>query len=234
MKKSKGTTAVQVEEVKGFNFTEKEIIFLKTMSQSDFWENDIDSVVWDYSVNDFLPFAGKVRSGVISSLEQKGVVAVYKKSKGDIAGTYHLTDEAKLDAEVISIVTRVYNDLPVEETNEVVGEVVEGNEVTTILNGTWKDGMEAKSFEGSVLDILKEKFNCRIIKVKNPTANIFDVTGTPEDIELLTITFTELVSKIRVATKAAYKESDKSLSQFKFTTNYHKVLLETLDIEGEE
>lgn len=216
MKKSNGTVGQPTKAVVvkiEFNLTEKEIIFLKTMSESDFWENDIDSIVWDYSVNEFLPYEGKIRSGVISSLEKKGVINVTKKEKGDIAGTYHLTDEAKINEQVISIVTR----------QEVV-------EVTVILNGTWKDGIEAKSFEGAVLNILKEKFNCKVVQVKCSTSNDFEVTGTREDIDILSAAFNELVRGIRVSTKEAYKASDKTLSQFKFTTNYHIELLKTLDL----
>lgn len=86
-----------------YELTEKEIIFLETMTKSDFYENGIDSVLWDYSVNDLLPYQGKIRSGVVSSLSQKGVIHVYQKEKGDIAGTYHLTDEAKQDPFIKSI-----------------------------------------------------------------------------------------------------------------------------------
>jgi hypothetical protein len=85
------------------NLTDKELIFLKTMTQSDFYENGIDSILWDYSVNDDLPYSGKIRSGVISSLTQKGILGVTKKEKGDIAGMYYLTDEAKLNTEIIAI-----------------------------------------------------------------------------------------------------------------------------------
>jgi len=228
MKKSNGTVANATKnEVVGFSLTEKEQVFLKTMSESDFWENDLDSIVWDYSVNEFLPYKGKTRSGVISSLEQKGVINVTKKEKGDIAGTYYLTDEAKQDEEVINLMTRQEK---VEEviTEEEFDKTIQ--EITVIVNGTWKDGIEAKSFEGNVLNILKEKFNCKVVQVKNSTINDFEVTGTREDIDLLSAAFNELVRGIRVATKEAYKASDKTLSQFKFTTNYHIELLKTLDL----
>lgn len=76
-------------------FTAKELQFLHTMTQSDFYEIGVDSVLWDYSVNDLLPYSGKTRSGVISSLAQKDIIVATKKEKGDIAGTYHLTEYAK-------------------------------------------------------------------------------------------------------------------------------------------
>lgn len=240
MKKSNGTVANATKEevlVSRFNLTEKEQTFLKVMGYSNFWENGLDSVPWDYSVNEFLPYVGKVRSGVISSLEQKGVIVVTKKVKGDIAGTYHLTDEAKGDKDVIKLVTRESEDevAPTEEKVEeaVVIVLLATPSVdfpeTVILNGTWKDGIEAKSFEGAVLNILKDRFSCIVTQVKDATSNDFEVTGTRDNIDLLSATFNELVRGIRVATKEAYKASDKSLSQFKFTTTYHIELLKTLD-----
>lgn len=86
-------------------FTVKELLFLHTMTQSDFYEDGINSVVWDYSVNDDLPYDGKTRSGVISSLAQKNIINVYKKERGDIAGTYSLTNHAKS----LSIVRFIFN-----------------------------------------------------------------------------------------------------------------------------
>lgn len=86
-------------------FTVKELLFLHTMTQSDFYEDGINSVVWDYSVNDDLPYDGKTRSGVISSLAQKNIINVYKKERGDIAGTYSLTNHAKS----LSIVRLIFN-----------------------------------------------------------------------------------------------------------------------------
>ncbi|AFF28118.1 gp120 [Sphingomonas phage PAU] len=89
-----------------FSLTEKEIQFLEAFTQSDFFEEGIDSVVWDYSVHDNLPYSGKTRSGVISSLSQKNVLVVSLKEKGEIAGTYHLTKEAKTCELIQSICNR--------------------------------------------------------------------------------------------------------------------------------
>jgi hypothetical protein len=71
------------------------------MKKSDFYENGIDSILWDYSVIENLPYSGKTRSGVISSLEQKNIIWVTKKEKGDIAGTYSLSPEAKKNPEIL-------------------------------------------------------------------------------------------------------------------------------------
>lgn len=83
------------------NLTVKEIEFLKAMQASDFYEDGIDSILWDYSVNDLLPYSGKTRSGVVSSLAQKNIIWVTKKEKGDIAGTYCLSPEAKTNPEIL-------------------------------------------------------------------------------------------------------------------------------------
>lgn len=88
------------------SFTEKEIEFLNKMRESDYYENGIDSILWDFSVNDELSYKGKTRSGVVSSLAQKGIISVYRKEKGDNAGTYALTDEAKNNPEILAIFTR--------------------------------------------------------------------------------------------------------------------------------
>jgi hypothetical protein len=70
--------------------TDMELVVLKAITNSDFYEED-NAAVWDYSVLDHLPFKGKVRSGVISSLEQKELLKVSKKLKGDIAGVFQMT-----------------------------------------------------------------------------------------------------------------------------------------------
>ena len=85
------------------NLTPKETEFLNEMRKSDFYENGIDSILWDYSVNENLSFSGKTRSGVVSSLTQKNIISVHKKEKGDIAGAYSLTDYAKEENEILEI-----------------------------------------------------------------------------------------------------------------------------------
>jgi hypothetical protein len=127
----------------------------------------------------------------------------------------------KEEGEIVLSTEVAKTDLPIEESPKEILPI-------TILTGTWKDGIEAKSFEINVLQVLKVKFNCEVTQTKNPTKNIFEVSGTPEDVELLTIAFTELVTNIRLETRVAYKESTKEFSLFKFTTNYHTALLEVL------
>ena len=61
--------------------TPLEITALKSITHSDFYERGRDSTVWDYSVYDFCPLKGKTRSGVFSSLSQKGFVCITEKEK---------------------------------------------------------------------------------------------------------------------------------------------------------
>ena len=58
------------------NLTELELIALKSITYSDFYENGRKSCVWDFSVYDDCPLKGRVRSGVYSSLVQKGLIDI--------------------------------------------------------------------------------------------------------------------------------------------------------------
>jgi len=64
------------EIVPQINLTDLEIIGLQSITYSDFYENGRESIVWDFSVYDDCPLKGKVRSGVYSSLSQKGIVEI--------------------------------------------------------------------------------------------------------------------------------------------------------------
>jgi hypothetical protein len=98
--------------------TEKELVVLIAITNSDFYEYE-NASVWDYSVLDYLPFSGKIRSGVISSLEQKDLLIVTKKMKGDIAGVFQMTElgyktfleatEVKIDAKPLAVTAPVEN-----------------------------------------------------------------------------------------------------------------------------
>jgi len=61
--------------------TALELQRLKSITHSDFYENGRDSIVWDFSVYDNCPFTGKTRSGVFSSLVQKGIINVFEGEK---------------------------------------------------------------------------------------------------------------------------------------------------------
>jgi hypothetical protein len=63
------------------HLTELEIIALKSITYSDFYENGRKSILWDFSVFDNCSLKGKTRSGVFSSLSQKGLISITEKEK---------------------------------------------------------------------------------------------------------------------------------------------------------
>jgi hypothetical protein len=63
------------------HLTELEIIGLKSITHSDFYEQGRESITWDFSVFDSCPLRGKTRSGVFSSLSQKGFIHIEEKEK---------------------------------------------------------------------------------------------------------------------------------------------------------
>jgi hypothetical protein len=67
--------------MEAINLTELEIIGLKSITHSDFYENGRNSIPWDFSVFDACPLKGRTRSGVFSSLSQKGLINITEKEK---------------------------------------------------------------------------------------------------------------------------------------------------------
>ena len=63
------------------NLTDLELQALKAITHSYFYENGRESILWDYSVYDCCPFTGKTRSGVFSSLVQKGLIHIQEAEK---------------------------------------------------------------------------------------------------------------------------------------------------------
>lgn len=219
-----------VEIVYNNELTEKEVTFLKTMSQSDFWENGIDSILWDYSVNEWLPYTGKVRSGVVSSLAQKGIIIVTKKEKGDIARTYSLTEEAKADIVILEIIVPKKITEMILENKEQTEEA--GVDVDFI--GTWKDGMEPKKFETNLLNFLKPSYSCEVTQVKDSQRNVYIINGVEKNIKMLISNFQFLTEEIRNEANKQYKESDKTLSKFKFISLFQEEKLGMLSKLKEE
>ena len=67
------------------NLTDLELQALKAITYSDFYENGRESILWDFSVYNCCPFNGKTRSGVFSSLVQKGLINIQFAIKNDTA-----------------------------------------------------------------------------------------------------------------------------------------------------
>jgi hypothetical protein len=61
--------------------TALELQGLQAITRSDYYERGRDSIVWDFSVYDICPFRGKTRSGVFSSLVQKGLIVITEGDK---------------------------------------------------------------------------------------------------------------------------------------------------------
>jgi hypothetical protein len=78
--------------------TEKELQSLKAIIKSDYYQG-VDSKVWDWSVYESLSFKGKVRSGVFSSLTQKGLVEIYFDTIGITKQGYELLKEINMVCE---------------------------------------------------------------------------------------------------------------------------------------
>lgn len=101
----------------------------------------------------------------------------------------------------------------------------------TTIESTWKDGMEAKSFEIRLLNLISKTNSCTAIIfyrhiMKAPwKEEYYKVCGETMDREVVVMTYLSILSQIRTITKKRYKESDKSLSQFRFTTSYQSGFL---------
>ena len=63
------------------NITPLELEGLKAITKADFYENGRNSCPWDFSVYDNMSIKGKKRSGLFSSLSQKGLVTIYEAEK---------------------------------------------------------------------------------------------------------------------------------------------------------
>lgn len=91
----------------------------------------------------------------------------------------------------------------------------------TTVQSTWKDGMEAKSFEQHLLGILASPYGCRVIRTCLPNGtSYFRILGFQQDREAVFASFNSVLVQVRNLTKTRYKESDRALSLFKFTTSY--------------
>lgn len=236
-------------ETLGQNLTEKEIIFLEEFGKSDFYDG-LDSSPWDYSINDNLPYTGKVRSGVISSLEQKGIILVEKKDKGDTAGFYTLTDEALEDTIITNLVEGIVT--PVLETELVKPSsknpsskktsskktsskkpVVTKDPTTkdpTTIESTWVDRVETRGFEKQYLTVLGTIHSCEVSVVRNKETNkdSYIIIGEEDKRKELVLEYETNLPIVREKAHKHYLESDRSLSEFRFTTAYNNSFLNSL------
>jgi len=95
----------------------------------------------------------------------------------------------------------------------------------TRIKSSWNgkiSGVEVRSFEGQLLMTLGKTYSCKIVIDRNKATDTdyYDVIGLPEDREMLVTIYESILPQIRNLSVKRWKESDKSLSQFKFTTSY--------------
>lgn len=84
-----------------YNLTEQEAEFIRAFAASDFY-NGADSKIWDFSVHEQLKIKGKARGGVVSSLVQKGVIAIRSKAQNfGLHPSYELSAEAQTSPEIL-------------------------------------------------------------------------------------------------------------------------------------
>ena len=61
--------------------TPLELQALHSITYSDFYERGRDSILWDFSVYDICTIPKRSRSGVYSSLVQKGIIVITEKER---------------------------------------------------------------------------------------------------------------------------------------------------------
>ena len=67
--------------MENMNLTALEKQALETITYSDFYERGRQSILWDFSVYDICTIAKRSRSGVYSSLVQKGLIESTEKER---------------------------------------------------------------------------------------------------------------------------------------------------------
>lgn len=87
--------------------TEKEKLFIVAFGQSDYFDG-VETKLWDFSVHDYLPYKGKTRSGVVSSLIQKGVISIIDKSefgKDNKFNVYKINEDFHKDELILNLLS---------------------------------------------------------------------------------------------------------------------------------
>lgn len=107
------------------------------------------------------------------------------------------------------------------------------SETMTVLSisSSWKDGMEARSFEKVLLTVIGDAFNCGVYNVREKGIDTFKVYGQVGDVETVLELFPTVLANVRTETKKLYKNSTKELSLFKFTTTHHIKVVSDLFVE---
>lgn len=110
-------------------------------------------------------------------------------------------------------------------------EVTSKDVNTTLVESTWVDRTETRPFEARLLNLLAKHFSCKIVRNRDQATNkdSYDVIGFKDDRDVLVATYDQIILQVRVLAHKRYKESDKAISEFRFTTSYNNGFLEGLD-----
>ncbi len=110
-------------------------------------------------------------------------------------------------------------------------EVTSKDVNTTKIESTWVDRVETRPFESRLLILLCKHFNCKKVSERNRATNkdSYNIIGLPEDRQAVVTTYNSILPQIRVLANKRFKESDRTLSEFRFTTSYQSGFLAGLD-----
>lgn len=101
----------------------------------------------------------------------------------------------------------------------------------TVVPSTWTGRtimVETRAFENRLLTLFGKMYSCMIIIKRSPITKTdsYEVVGLPEDRKIVVDLYNSILPQVRTLSRKRYKESDKSLSEFKFTTSYQSGFVE--------
>lgn len=113
----------------------------------------------------------------------------------------------------------------------------------TLVKSTWEGkwiNLEIRAYEWSLLQMLSRIYNCQTLRTRQfadyelwvkgiKYIDYFKVIGLQEDREMVVKTFESILPQIRNLMLIRYKQSDKSISQFKFNSSYQIGFMEGLE-----
>lgn len=113
----------------------------------------------------------------------------------------------------------------------------------TKIKSTWEGkwiNLEIRAYEWQLLQMLSRIYNCQTLRTREITEyelwikgikyiDSFKVVGLPEDREMVVQIFENILPQIRELMLVRYKQSDKSISQFKFNSSYQIGFCEGLE-----
>jgi hypothetical protein len=119
-----------------------------------------------------------------------------------------------------------------KETTKVETAIrnTDSQEGFSTVESTWIDRTERRDFEKLYLETLGTKYDCEISVARNKETNkdSYIVIGDEKNREKLITEFSFVLPNIRKQAHEEYLKSNRSLSEFKFTTSYNNTFLESI------